>query len=385
MNILNNKKKILIVGNPNHIFVKNLVIELKKNYNHRVDILSCFDKYNSDEVYYDNLFEIKANSSQNSKSRIVRKFSIIYSYIKTIFYIRKLKMYDAINIQYVNKGYLYLFNTMIKKTKKTILTFWGSDFYRISSKEKNKLKGILDKATLISFTNEQTSSEFGLYYNDYSEKIMISRFGLEALSEIKKLLLDENLENKINDFIFKYGLDESKKNIVCGYNASKQQQHLEILENLNEIQDRYKEEIMLVFPMTYGDKSNIIEVEDKLKKTKFKYVIFKEYMQNEEVALLRLITDIMINVQTTDQLSGSMQETLFAGNVVINGSWLPYDVFEANGAKYLKIDNLNKLKDVIENSLDNLENIKNETGNNKELIWKLSSWENTIKMWNELY
>ena len=93
----------------------------------------------------------------------------------------------------------------------------------------------------------------------------------------------------------------------------------------------------------------------------------------------------MINVQTTDQFSGSMQETVFAGNVLINGAWLPYNTFKKEGAFFLEVNDLTELSEKIEYTIDNCEKLKLKTKINRDIIWKLSSWENNSKDWYNLY
>ncbi|MBD3807847.1 MAG: hypothetical protein IE880_03920 [Epsilonproteobacteria bacterium] len=91
----------------------------------------------------------------------------------------------------------------------------------------------------------------------------------------------------------------------------------------------------------------------------------------------------MINILVTDSFSGSMQEFLYANNIVITGSWLPYDVFDNEGIIYEKIDSAGKLSDKLEDILSNLQSYKTNLDKNIDIISKLSSWKYNIQNWME--
>ena len=108
-------------------------------------------------------------------------------------------------------------------------------------------------------------------------------------------------------------------------------------------------------------------------------------MNGSEIALIRKATDIMIQVQTTDQFSGSMQEHLYAQNVVITGSWLPYKAMKNEGIYFEEIRNIAEITDLLPEIIRNCSTYESKTHQNTEIISNLSRWENNIQAWSKLY
>jgi hypothetical protein len=109
--------------------------------------------------------------------------------------------------------------------------------------------------------------------------------------------------------------------------------------------------------------------------------VLENYLHGDENANIKLASDIMINMLKTDSFSGSMQEFLYASNIIITGSWLPYELFDKEGIVYEKIDKLSTLHSKISEVLSR-NFILNK---NIEIIKNLSNWNNNIKSWIEAY
>lgn len=367
--------KILYLADINSPLIINLTKKIKEqNPDWEIDILSNNEpKYKINKSVFSNIYTIN-QSHFFSKIPFVKMFWISFLLNKEINKINK--SYNCIHMLFVHVSYWCLVNKLNNKCTKFIITVFGSDFYQSPKVIKTLIKRIVDKADYITATNPKTLSDFINYYQP-SVSTKILRFGLSALENIKNKGNTPKNELKIN-----FGLPTDKKIITCGYNGSKNQNHLEIIEQLNTVKDILPP-FFLIFPITTGIDPNYFElIELNLKKYKFDYLFLKDFLTDDGIAELRLATDLMIQVQSTDQLSGSMQEHLFAGNIVITGNWLPYEVFDKAGIKYYKVDNLNRISDAIQiavnSNTDDLEN-------NKKIIWNLSSWETSINDWITLY
>ena len=59
-----------------------------------------------------------------------------------------------------------------------------------------------------------------------------------------------------------------------------------------------------------------------------KYVILKDFLDFSEMARLWLSIDVFINAQTTDAMSASLFECIYAGVYVLNAKWLKYKELE---------------------------------------------------------
>jgi len=145
--------------------------------------------------------------------------------------------------------------------------------------------------------------------------------------------------------------------------------------------------------MTYGNNEHREKIkkycQEILQKNNIRYVILQDYMNDQEVAILRKITDIMVNVQDTDAFSASMQESLYAGGIVINGSWLNYDELSKKGAYYETISELKPgaLSSKIEYIIDNLKELKEKAKINKEIIRNINDFdmrEEWVKVYNKV-
>jgi hypothetical protein len=93
----------------------------------------------------------------------------------------------------------------------------------------------------------------------------------------------------------------------------------------------------------------------------------------------------MIQLQTSDQFSGSMQEHLYTRNVVITGSWLPYKTMKDFGVNFIEIDKVSELANSLAKVIANYNEYYSNTDNNPEAILKLSSWQYNIQDWLALY
>jgi hypothetical protein len=235
---------------------------------------------------------------------------------------------------------------------------------------------------------ERVLKEFG---SDLIEKIRIVKY---FMLDTEKIDLIDN--NDIEVFKNKFGIPLNNKIITISYSAAprhRQNKILDILGLLNkDIIDR--ENIIFILPMTYGSKEWLELIRKKVLKHKFRnrIILLEEYLSDKDIATLRKITDIFINLPTQDSFSATMMEHLYAGSVVITGSWLPYDELFNSGAKILKITdfNLKGLNEILLDVINNLSIYKKENIKNKEIIKKVvfsSNWtdifEEGLEIWKK--
>ena len=79
-----------------------------------------------------------------------------------------------------------------------------------------------------------------------------------------------------------------------------------------------------------------------------------------------------------------MLETLYADNMVITGSWLPYDDLYDMGIKMVKVDSASMTGDALAEVVCNPV-LKEKTDGNRSIISQYSSWTSNLKNWIELY
>jgi len=296
-------------------------------------------------------------------------------------FISKSDNYDICQIHVVNPQYWYLRDVLQKKCRNVVSSIWGSDFYRVSRFSRQRQEMLYRISSAITFTNRNTLEEFDRYFHKrYSEKLKVFRFGLAPLSELKNLRLTKEKCRR------SLGIPDDSFLVTIGYNANPGQQHLRILKSINDYGSRLPGNLYLLLPLTYGGPQNYrSSLKSWLEDSGLRYKVFSEFMQDREIAMIRKASDVFINVQVSDQFSGSMQEHLFAENVVITGDWLPYKTLDERGVFMHKISSVDDIGEALVHVANNLDSLRKRCLENPSIIWELSSWEKNIQPWVDLY
>ena len=108
-------------------------------------------------------------------------------------------------------------------------------------------------------------------------------------------------------------------------------------------------------------------------------------MDFEKMAEYALVSDIMVHVQTTDQLSSTMLEEMYAGSVVVAGSWLPYASLHNKGIFFLDTDSIDGLSGILEEVIVNIDEYKLKCKDNASLVYENSSWESVSGKWYNMW
>ena len=126
------------------------------------------------------------------------------------------------------------------------------------------------------------------------------------------------------------------------------------------------------------------EIKGKLEDLHIPFQIQRNRLTLNQNLSMRMLTDIVVNIQTTDGLAASIQEHLYCGNVLLAGDWLPYDLFLDNGVYYCKTS-LNKLAENLESIIYNYSGHKQRCLNNRMALHKLTSWQAIAPRWKTMY
>lgn len=383
------KKRILIIsgGNDNHIirFLNNLDNVSGSNlivdyYAH--DIYTCNDINNAKA---NNVF-ITRESAVIQKLRSVRKIGVLISIISkylTLKAILKEEQYDLVNIHQI-PFYSFLFLHIAKSNGiKTMLTPWGSDVLRASKRKKKYIKKAFNSANYVSGDlkvgfSQQVKELFSID----EDKFIKLGYGSDVISEILKIK-DTVSKEKIAESLY---LPKNRYYITCGYNASPAQRHAVILEAIADNKDKLPKNYLIIVPLSYGAGKKKVEKELRriCEKEELEVVFITEYLTNEQVAYLRLITDLFIHIQTTDAYNASLQEMLLAGAQCINGKWLCYPTLEEYEIPYHVCEDVemlpNLLKDILRKNINKI-SLHPDTIS----VIKEQAWERQIIKWNKFY
>lgn len=372
-------KRVLIIGDGNSVFVlnhaKNIVLS-DKSFSFDILLTNSFlrDDY---RIYFNNIYYSHKKSILTQipaiKGAIIRLLIIISL-------LRFRRKYDIVHIQFLNDNIIY-FNIFRKFAPKLIFSVWGSDFYRAKGINLLLKKRILKDADIITFANEQTRDDF-VKEIQTNAVLKICRFGLLPLDYLENL---NSTKQQSKHFL---NLPENKTIITIGYNLNPNQQHLKIIEEIKKLRNKdYYDDLFFLLPVTYpADKHNYrSELLNTLESAGLAFKTIENYLPEIENAHLRNCSDIMIQLQTSDQLSGAMQEYLCTENLVITGSWLPYKILLEKGANIIMINSISELSSVLDKTIGNLETLKKSVYKNREIIMELSSWKKNIQAWINLY
>jgi len=369
--------RILFLGNKTSLFIKHSVYELNKK---KIPI-RVFDPYSL--TLYDHEWRILRQF--RSLPTVLDRFPK-FGYIAKLCFLqhtyRKFKgQYDICHIHYNLKEYSGIPRTIRRIGRKLAVTIWGSDFYKRNDRDRRIQEKIYTRADRIIFANETVKKDFLDYYGHKFEKqCHILRFGLRPLDHIQKLL-DEDIATSKK----RLNISPDTLIITCGSCATPNQNHDKILQALLSVQKKLPSNVLCVFPLTYGHSEYRKKIIPLLNQAPFPTHILDNFLSEDNVARLRKMTDIVINVQETDQLSGAMTEHLYAGSVVLAGGWLPYDIWKEKGAFFLTVNRMEKLGDRIEEALMNLETYKTKAERNASIAFEIGSWTKNIPHWISLY
>ena len=259
------------------------------------------------------------------------------------------------------------------------ITLWGSEVLRATNKEILDVEWGYKGANSIRGIHIMLNKLSNIFNHRYDDKMLKAFFGNTNYDIIDKIsfkqadILANNLGIKI----------PGKLIVTCGYNGHPQQQHDIMIEVLKKLPSHIKGRINVVVPMTYGlNESYYQEIKKKLDNIDINHIILKKFLKPEELAALRITSDIVINTQTTDAFCSALQDHLYCKNVVIIADWLDYPEYDNNNVFYIKTSKEDLYNNILY-SIEHYEELKEKTQSNKEKLKKLTSWSNVLPAWVE--
>lgn len=361
-------------------FIRDFLLK----YNYEVYILETSITEQHRKFFENNKINIIKCPSQvvewyknGKKGNVFKTLYIYFLQIKTVLSSGK---YDIINLHYVDE-FNVLLCVLLKRLQKSklILSYWGSDLFRMPIKVLKRTGRMVKHADYITFDNGDMKTEFDrLYPWSYKKRNDVVFLGLPILNIIEqkmKSLSEEEIRKKWN-------IPLDKKVVSIGYNAIPEQQHLAVINCISRLREEDKTNIFLLFQMTYArDEEYCLQVKKCAEASGCQFMFLEHFLPDEEVAEIRIITDIYINAQKTDAFSGSVCENLFSKTVLVNAKWLRYKEFDKVKFKFIEFSDWMDLEDKLNKALN--ENV--DLSSNSELIWSMRSWESCAPKWEEVY
>lgn len=338
------------------------------------EYLNFYRQRNVKVVYY-----MEPSSSLAFKDNPI--FRVI-KFFKKCKALKKLGKFDVCQLEFINTSGCLLMYLNRKLYGFKLLTYWGSDILQISPKLKKVQYPLLKVADAITLCTEKMFRKFHeTYGNEFDDKLHKVNIIVGNLSIIENTYHSYGCKKSKEYF----EIPDNKLCVMCGYNGSSAQRQDTIVDLISGLSEEYRDKLFLVIPFMYGcsDKGYINRVKEKLKCSGVDYRIIERYLSYEEMAKLSLATDIYLQLRYTDALSASMQEQLYSGSVVVQGSWLEYDELDNSGLPIYKIDNIEELGGKLVEIVDNISTINYKVL--PEYINTMSSGEMSRKQSMEIY
>jgi hypothetical protein len=254
-----------------------------------------------------------------SKTYIPLNFLVLWRFL-----IKNKNKYDIVQVNYVREEYLLLPNLVKNVGAKLSLSLFGSD---INDRNfiKNNFKKIYYLADSIVVTNPIFGEKIKKYIgnNITQGKISVLFLPQDHFIYYHPFSHSLKLAGKI-----KLNYPKDKTIVLIGTNSSPNEQHEKMIDEIKNISN--PDDYLFIFLLTnIYDKIDVYVknvqslIEQKLKY--FNVITLLKFMSYEEMAHLRLASDIYVNLRERDQLAAAMLESNLAYCHVITGDWLPYN------------------------------------------------------------
>jgi hypothetical protein len=411
-------KKILALGISQSNFLNQLYGDLiNKDSAFSIDIDGYFDisgKENEDTIYshhlnlkktkiskgqlYKSFFSFVRTSlfweivffelSQKTSLRSIKKIAFSYAWSKAIVETQILsKGYDICHFHFCtpeNLKFLHFF----PKDINTVCSFWGSDLLRITGTANVfYVSKALSRATTITIqSRELAETIYCKYGRELSDKTKIVQFTIHT-GIYKKIDLYRNDIVALDNFKRQNNIPIDRKIICVSHNAYDANNHLSIIEGILNLPKEFKNQIAIVLPLAYGrEKKYLAALDACINSIKDIPVIKLEaFLDSTQASLLRLSSEVMIQMPITDALSGAMTEVLYAGNHVIAGSWLPYGILRRQGVHFDEADTFDGITPMLSRYLHRPENWGQINKDNGLKIKSFLFPEKTTSDWRDIF
>jgi hypothetical protein len=265
-----------------------------------------------------------------------------------------------------------------------VLSIWGSDLMDMAGPDLYAEQlAICERADIITLRSYAMREIFlAKYGRRFLPKIRLAKFGIRNLPMIDALSRPEAR----NAFCARHQIDPRKAVVCLGHSGARRDRHELLLQTLSPHAATLNREATLVMPMTYNlVRGYVDQVREAVRRSGLDVRILTDYMTPEEVAALRLASDVMVALPEQDALSGAMCETIYAGNWVITGAWLPYMELWDQGVKLCRIGEFAELPEALLGALARRDSLRSELEGNQAKVRPLVDYDYSVNDWLAAY
>jgi hypothetical protein len=289
--------------------------------------------------------------------------------------------YDLYHYNYLEPSNLGLLS-LLPREAPVIVSIWGSDLLRTAgtSSYVDQLAAC-ERADIITVSSieirEVLLAKFGRHL---ASKVRLALLGVTLLDEI------EQVHGQRNEFLETLGLPATCITVCVGNNATRANQHAEILHQLNRLKPEYRDRLAVLLPLSYRPNDDYVAELRALTATLgLRCIVLERQMSNREIALLRCGTDLVIHLPISDAFSAAMLESLYGGSSLVTGAWLPYSRLRASGVHYHELFDFADLPDLVTRVIDSWHLERQKAAANPPIIWDLVHPSRTVKPWLAIY
>jgi glycosyltransferase involved in cell wall biosynthesis len=369
-------KRILFVRNKSDVNLQAIIANLDLNHFE----ISILDLKGGELINHNAKKALKIINIPNE-----RILGYIFRYFIALLYLLRFsnKYYDVIHIMNIKRENFWILPFFRKQASKLFISVYGRSTFLYWSK-RILFRSYFKCADYIIFTNPVLRDEFARWYKNVDqEKMIIGYLPMINVSNNPKKID----KHTINEFCTRFNISRDLIRISCSSTIASYDQHDKVIDALKNIV--HKDKVQLMFLLTYGgsemEKQRLINrITNEL--AGFNYAIIDTFLDNEEMAAYRKLTDIYINMRISDQMAGAVIESLYEGALLLSASWLNYQTLDDIGVTYYKVPSFDTLQPMIDDKILAIQSFKQEYANeNRNKILKEFSLESTIKKWTNLY
>jgi|WetSurMetagenome_2_1015567.scaffolds.fasta_scaffold05096_3 hypothetical protein len=291
--------------------------------------------------------------------------------------------YDVAQFCYIREEFLMLSMTLLKIASINIITVFGADVG-----QRNLIKKIFTRFIYSADIITITSSNGRDFLKKYFRYSMLEDCIVQL--PLPSMILKEIAISGLTKSEAKKRLGFSKDNciVVCGSVLSPNEQYEKWVPLLKKCVTE-EEKVVFVFPFSYGN-FNLLEGYQNLIKESLpskNYTIFTGWANNEDTTMLRIATDILINLRKNDQFAGIIAESLYTKAAFITGEWLRYQYFQENEIWHYRISDFSALPEVFRNALSDISRpeIQKKLQDNANKLSDDFNYEKSMSGWDFFY
>lgn len=272
--------------------------------------------------------------------------------------------------------------------KRVVGVAYGSDILRRRRSRDWVLKPAFAAMDHISATNDNVLDSIkDSFPGLHTGRLSITRFGLPVIDELRNVVLPAGDPERAKKSL---GLDSKKVTVALGYSASAGQRQTELIERLS-VECDLLAHVQFIVPIQYGSAEVQRAVEAACQVANAAcgsrtFVTIPDFYDVHQSAVLRLATDVLVNHSVSDAFSGTVLETIYAGNLVFAARHLPYQSMPGAGSSIWFYDRAEDLVEMLSApSLQGSRRVASATVTaTRGAVEAIASWNGVIPSWRRL-